>query len=561
MGSALLNPAAALEFAEAVKTAAPTPRPGSAKTEPLAALSGNGNVDELRLQVAERLAAHRNRRGGAKAHADPSVAARPAGTRSARIAAAVAERYAQTPSYRTVLAAEAERATQQARAAAEVAALNAQAIAAAHQRLLAAYDEHAIRTEEQEAAAPESEAVAMTLWPEPEISRPPAERRVLRPARDGNFKEAERSGSTRESKIVPTQGARSVPRASSESTRDVPPQEAATPAQLAGGFTVRLYEDAARAVRVGLAGPPDTFTSAPIRQRAPFTETTAAEAIALDDEIAFRHAPVFEEPAGPPLALPANLIEFPRQLVAARKARPRLAEGPLRDEADAGPGDGQLRIFEVDPAQISTSPEAAGETHQWTSIWLDTPTDADRAPASAQVEETWHEAQERPVSGLEPASLARRGVAAAINLAIITAGVAAFSAAVVATVGHRNGVAWPTGLPIAETARQLASGLAAQTDLQAKSAGVLLALSGIVLLLVYHALFFCFSTATPGMRCVRIAFCTFEDGNPTRRAVRRRMLATLLSASPLGMGYAWAAIDEDRLTWHDRISRMYLRRY
>jgi hypothetical protein len=32
----------------------------------------------------------------------------------------------------------------------------------------------------------------------------------------------------------------------------------------------------------------------------------------------------------PPTPLPANLIEFPRVLVAARKARPRLAEGPLR---------------------------------------------------------------------------------------------------------------------------------------------------------------------------------------------------------------------------------------
>jgi hypothetical protein len=39
------------------------------------------------------------------------------------------------------------------------------------------------------------------------------------------------------------------------------------------------------------------------------------------------------------------------------------------------------------------------------------------------------------------------------------------------------------------------------------------------------------------------------------------MLATLLSAIPLGMGYAWAALDEQRLTWHDRMSRMYLRRY
>jgi hypothetical protein len=43
--------------------------------------------------------------------------------------------------------------------------------------------------------------------------------------------------------------------------------------------------------------------------------------------------------------------------------------------------------------------------------------------------------------------------------------------------------------------------------------------------------------------------------------MRGRILAVLLSACPLGLGFVWAALDEDRLTWHDRISRMYLRRY
>src|SRR5207237_2939141 len=61
--------------------------------------------------------------------------------RTAQIAAAVAERYKNSQSYRAFLAAEAERAVQQAQAAAEVAALNAQALAAAQQSLLDALDE------------------------------------------------------------------------------------------------------------------------------------------------------------------------------------------------------------------------------------------------------------------------------------------------------------------------------------------------------------------------------------------------------------------------------------
>ena len=50
-----------------------------------------------------------------------------------------------------------------------------------------------------------------------------------------------------------------------------------------------------------------------------------------------------------------NLIAFPRPMVAARRARPRRAEGPLAAE-DSRP---QLSIFEVDPSAISIAPPAS----------------------------------------------------------------------------------------------------------------------------------------------------------------------------------------------------------
>jgi uncharacterized RDD family membrane protein YckC len=102
---------------------------------------------------------------------------------------------------------------------------------------------------------------------------------------------------------------------------------------------------------------------------------------------------------------------------------------------------------------------------------------------------------------------------------------------------------------------------ARQTGLQLTQLPAAVAVTGGLLLLLYQTLFFCFSTATPGMRCVRIALCTFDDENPTRKAMRRRILAVLLSACPLGLGFLWAALDEDRLAWHDRLSRMYQRTY
>ena len=103
-------------------------------------------LSRLKQQVAERLAAHRARRKGTIPSAVPTPMAPAADTRATRIAAAVAERYAHSQSYRAFLAAEAEAAIRQAKAAAEVAALTAQAVADAQYSLLAELDELASTT-------------------------------------------------------------------------------------------------------------------------------------------------------------------------------------------------------------------------------------------------------------------------------------------------------------------------------------------------------------------------------------------------------------------------------
>lgn len=81
------------------------------------------------------------------------------------------------------------------------------------------------------------------------------------------------------------------------------------------------------------------------------------------------------------------------------------------------------------------------------------------------------------------------------------------------------------------------------------------------LFILYQYLFFRFTDGTPGMRYAKIALCTFDDENPTRKSMRRRILFLLLSAAPLGLGFAWAWFDTDRLAWHDRLTRMYQRSY
>src|SRR5215472_8042119 len=133
----------------------------------------------LREAAAARVAAHRSRRAGAaalEAARDEAVreerarAERDARRGAANVRDAVKARYEHSQSYRDFLAAEAERAIQQAQAEAEVAARNAKAIADAQMQLL-----EELRQEESSFAAgpvavtPFDEERAKWDWDEPRI--------------------------------------------------------------------------------------------------------------------------------------------------------------------------------------------------------------------------------------------------------------------------------------------------------------------------------------------------------------------------------------------------------
>jgi uncharacterized RDD family membrane protein YckC len=441
----------------------------------------------LKEQVAQRLAAHRARRG-TDSTAPVTPIAKPSNTRSARIAAAVAERYAQSQSYRAFLAAqaeaairEAEAAAREAEAAAEVAALSAQAIADAQYQLLAELDQWSLTPPEP--------------LPQPTLVERPAPKPTL-----------------------------------------TLPQAVAHPSP--ASLTVRLYEDVAHKLPPARPAPLTTHPVPPAHISNRFNGSfDESETIALDEEIAFRQSPVFEE-STPPVDIPANLLEFPRQLVAARRARPRLAEGPLREEASQTPQTAQLRIFEVEPAQISTAPVVESVEPEWSSILLAA------HPVTAPVETP--EAPFIPLLSPQTAPIGLRLMAAIVDGCIVLASLLLFAAAFALTfAGLGSHTAAASSHP--------------QITLQI--AAIAAAVTLAVLTLLYQLLFFTFSDATPGMRYARIGLCTFSDDNPTRAAMLRRIFAVLLSACPLGIGFLWACMDEDGLGWHDRISRIYQRSY
>ena len=78
--------------------------------------------------------------------------------------------------------------------------------------------------------------------------------------------------------------------------------------------------------------------------------------------------------------------------------------------------------------------------------------------------------------------------------------------------------------------------------------------------LLYQYLFLVYGSATVGMHLAQLEVCTF-DGVPAPLPVRRRRaLASVLSAFALGLGFAWAFVDEDTLGWHDRMTQTYVRK-
>ncbi len=233
------------------------------------------------------------------------------------------------------------------------------------------------------------------------------------------------------------------------------------------------------------------------------------------------------EPAQP---LHVNLIEFPRELVATRKIRPRLAEGPL---AATGRTAGQLSIFEVDPGTVSIQP---------TSQVIETVSAADwAAPDWAAIKLDEHpsldiELEDDPLPApvvLLPASISLRLMATVMDLSLVAG---AFFAAAMLVMNNAE------SLP---TLKQMEPG----------------AIMGLVAILaVYQMLFFAFGSATPGMRWAHISLHTLEGARPTRGQRCARMFSFLLSLLPVGLGVAWSIFDEDHLSWHDRLSKTYLKK-
>lgn len=80
----------------------------------------------------------------------------------------------------------------------------------------------------------------------------------------------------------------------------------------------------------------------------------------------------------------------------------------------------------------------------------------------------------------------------------------------------------------------------------------------IILWFAYQFAFLTFCGKTLGLLAAKLRLSRFDGKTPGRTLRRWRVLASILSAVSLGLGYAWCFFDEDQLSWHDRITKTHL---
>jgi uncharacterized RDD family membrane protein YckC len=295
--------------------------------------------------------------------------------------------------------------------------------------------------------------------------------------------------------------------------RDLTPQNPVTARQ----------NDAATAGGLEIRWEPDM----PVRPAHQETRSTTSYAwdAPTDALNTYDDSPVYEavEAAQP---IPANLIEFPREIVATRRMRPRITEAlPESSEPQ------QLSIFEVDQNAVSIEPMASTAAAAAEPTWIGSSWQEIKLDEQPQPLPDYYAIQP-DAPKLYQAPFGRRMMATMVDAALILS------------------LVWGMAYLVASRFDQLPSIRVSEV------CGVIVTLGFAAL---YEWFFLTFAKVTPGMRYAQLSLCTFDEQVPSAAQMKGRMKAMLISVLPVGLGMVWSIFDEDQMSWHDRLSRTYLR--
>jgi uncharacterized RDD family membrane protein YckC len=76
--------------------------------------------------------------------------------------------------------------------------------------------------------------------------------------------------------------------------------------------------------------------------------------------------------------------------------------------------------------------------------------------------------------------------------------------------------------------------------------------------LAYFGIFTALSSSTPGLLWMDLEVQSLEGGAPSPRESFWRAFGYLISFTSLLLGFVWAAVDSDHLTWHDHMSGTFI---
>ena len=244
--------------------------------------------------------------------------------------------------------------------------------------------------------------------------------------------------------------------------------------------------------------------------------------------------PVGSAPGAPPPARPSsppssNLIAFPGGYNAsgAATAPETLEIAEVEIAAEAAPLPDQLTIFEaLAESELEIELERFRPAALRLDEHLDFSSDREREEEAANSPEALFDLP------LKVAPIALRAWAGFIDGAIVGACALAFGS-IFYGIYHEV----PTGRPA------LAAALA-----------ILWAIW-----VIYQMLFLAYAGSTPGLKVMRLGISTYEDEVPGPRTRVKRAVALLFTSMSCGLGFVWTLLDEDRLAWHDRMTRTFPR--
>lgn len=149
------------------------------------------------------------------------------------------------------------------------------------------------------------------------------------------------------------------------------------------------------------------------------------------------------------------------------------------------------------------------------------------APAAAA-----YQANETPFV-VPVAPLAERAVAALLDLAVV-----------VLALGIFVGLLWTVERDLFVAAESLR----------------MVGIAFFMLVCFYWIFYVAFLGETAGMSWMGLRVLNLDGDAPTARQLRTRAFGTIISTVAAGLGFAWAALDIERLSWHDRMSKTFVAR-